>query len=98
LIPLCENCGKETHVIDYLHKGAGDKRIPFESGLEWIIDGKTWDGSDLFQWRYASKRFIDWLLRVHAAPFYAQPVWFCVDGMNDQQERWLDELQKPFEV
>ena len=28
-------------------------------------------------------RFIDWLLRVHAAPFYARPISFCMDGMND---------------
>jgi len=37
-------------------------------------------------------------LRIHAAPFYAEPVYFCVDGMSDQQKKWFDELQKPFEV
>jgi hypothetical protein len=45
----------------------------------------------------ASKRFIDWLLRVHAAPFYAEPVLFAVDGMSDEQKRWLKELDKPLE-
>jgi len=42
--------------------------------------------------------FIDWLLRIHAAPFYAEPVWFCADGMSDQQKKWFGDLQKPFEV
>jgi hypothetical protein len=65
------------------------------------IDGQTRDGSALAKtWgmNFASKRFIDWLLRVHAAPFFAQPVWFCVDGMNDQQQRWFKELEKPLEA
>jgi hypothetical protein len=45
--------------------------------------------------KLASKRFIDWLLRVHAAPFYARPISFCMDGMNDEQKKWFDEIQKP---
>jgi len=83
------------------HEGLSDKRIPFEDHLWSIIEAKTWDGSDLVQSHgdyFASKRFIDWLLRIHAAPFYAEPVYFCVDGMNDQQKKWLDDLQKPFEA
>jgi len=66
-----------------------------------ILEGSSWDGCDLIQAggrNFASKRIIDWLLRIHAAPFYAQPVYFCVDGMNDQQKKWFDELQKPFEA
>jgi hypothetical protein len=97
-IPLCENCGQEMYVIEHNHKGAGDKRIPFERDQKTVLEGKTWDGSDLVQGCYASKRFIDWLLRIHAAPFYAEPVYFCVDGMSDQQWKWLEELQKPFEA
>ncbi len=97
-IPLCENCGQEMYVIEHNHKGAGDKRIPFERDQKTVLEGKTWDGSDLVQGCYASKRFIDWLLRIHAAPFYAEPIYFCVDGMSDQQWRWFEDLQKPFEV
>jgi len=99
----CPFCGKGLAVIESQHSGTGDRRVPFEENLIEVLEGRTWDGSDLVQTglqmrNYASKRFIDWLLRIHAFPFYAEPVWFCVDGMNDQQKRWLDELQKPFEA
>jgi hypothetical protein len=89
-------------IIESQHKGESDRRIPFEEGGTWnVIEGNSWDGSDLIQARgtpYASKRFIDWLLRIHAAPFYAEPVYFCVDGMSDQQKKWFDDLQKPFDA
>ncbi len=98
LIMSCENCGEQMHIHEDVHKGPGDKRIPYARDRKMVVEGKTWDGSDLVQGCYASKRFIDWLLRIHAAPFYAKPVYFCVDGMSDQQKKWLDDLQKPFEV
>jgi hypothetical protein len=100
-MPYCNACENYMVVIESKHKGKDDKQIPFEEGLRHIIEGKTWDGSDLVQAgfrNFASKRFIDWLLRIHAAPFYAEPVWFCVDAMNDQQKKWFEELQKPFDV
>jgi len=98
----CKICHKATVVAEDKLDGPEDKRIPVER-LRWgqIIEGKTWDGSDLVSSHginYASKRFIDWLLRIHAAPFYAEPVYFCIDGMNDQQKKWFDDLQRPFEV
>jgi hypothetical protein len=96
----CSACEKQMVIIETKHLGKTDPRLAFEDGLDPIL-GKTWDGSDLVQARgrnFASKRFIDWLLRIHAAPFYAEPVWFCVDGMSDQQKKWLDDLQKPFDV
>jgi hypothetical protein len=40
----------------------------------------------------------DWLLRIHAAPFYAEPVSFYIDGMNDQKKKWLEDLQTPFQA
>jgi hypothetical protein len=86
-------------IIDHKHGGPDDKRIPYERGH--VIDGQTWDGSDLVKIsgiNFASKRFIDWLLRVHAAPFYARPAWLYLDGMNDEQKKWFDELQKPLEA
>jgi hypothetical protein len=86
------------HIHEDVHKGPGDKRIPFARDRKMVIEGKTWDGSDLIHNRLASKRFIDWLLGIHAAPFYAEPVYFCVDGMSDQQKKWFDDLQKPFEA
>jgi hypothetical protein len=94
----CKSCGKEMVVIETKHAGERDKRVPFEPDPSSVIEGKSWDGSDLIQVLgrpYASKRFIDWLMRIHAAPFYAEPVYFCVDGMSDDQQRWFKELEKP---
>ena len=109
---FCESCGdwqgacpfcKESGlaVLEEVHGGEDDKRVPFEANLWNIIEGRAWDGGDLIQAhgdKFASKRFIDWLLRIHAAPFYAEPVYFCVDGMTDRQWKWFDDLQKPFEA
>jgi len=98
----CPVCGGDMVITESKHKGPEDKRIPLEEDGIWrVLEGKSWDGSDLIQAKgapFASKRFIDWLLRIHAAPFCAEPVWFCVDGMSDLQKKWFDELQKPFEV
>jgi hypothetical protein len=97
--PHCRHCNKLMWIIDHKHGGPDDKRIPYERGH--VIDGQTWDGSDLVKIsgiNFASKRFIDWLLRVHAAPFYARPAWLYLDGMNDEQKKWFDELQKPLEA
>jgi hypothetical protein len=66
----------------------------------WILDGKRWDGADLINSNginYISKRVLDWLLMVHAAPFYAKPARFCVDGMSDKQLARLEETQKPLD-
>jgi hypothetical protein len=99
----CNECGNATIVWENEHRGPTDKRIPLERhGWGQIIEGSTWDGSALVSdyaggKAYASKRVIDWLLRIHAAPFYAEPVYFCVDGMSDQQKKWFDELQKPLD-
>ena len=99
----CKVCDKPMVVVNNKHAGLEDKRIPYEDRSWRILEGRTWDGSDLVfsssrHQNYASKRFIDWLLRVHAAPFYAEPVWFCVDGMSEPQKESFDDLQKPFEA
>jgi hypothetical protein len=104
LNPTCKIYGKGVFVEEAKHEGKDDKRLPLAPGcLDGILEGKTWDGSDLVQTTgghrtFASKRFIDWLLRVHAAPFYAEPVLFAVDGMSEEQKRWLKELDKPLET
>jgi len=101
--PYCKACRKPVATLKSKHGGRDDKQIPIEEDPWRVIEGNTWDGSDLVQtsggWRsFASKRFIDWLLRVHAAPFFAEPVWLAVDGMNDEQKRWFKELEKPLEA
>jgi hypothetical protein len=100
--PYCLHCKREMTVPAARHGGNDDKRVPFEPGLWSILDGKHWDGSDLVQTSggnrmFASKRFIDWLLRVHAAPFCAEPVDLYIDGMSEEQHRWLKDLEEPLE-
>lgn len=63
-----------------------------------ILNGKDWDGSDFIQGRYRNecyitKRALDWMLSVHAAPFFAVPVLIDVDGMSAQQMKWLEQAQ-----
>lgn len=106
---VCEGCGywnsrclscSKMMVRTQDEQNDGKMLLLEERPFRAIIEGSGWDGSDLIQVngrKFASKRFIDWLLRIHAAPFYAEPVYFCVDGMSDEQKKWLDDLQKPFE-
>ena len=55
-----------------------------------IINGKLWDGSDLICGRdytvgFVTRRFVDWLISIHAAPLCATEVAVCVDGMSEAQ-------------
>src|SRR5690606_3432322 len=80
--PYCLACKKEVAALPENHRGAGDKRLVLAEDVWRIIEGKTWDGSDLVQANgsfFASKRFVDWLLKVHAAPFCAEPAWILLD-------------------
>ena len=98
-MPYCKRCNK--YMIRLNDEKDDGRMIVIEEDPWRVIEGKTWDGSDLIQAggrNFASKRFIDWLFRIDAAPFYAEPVWFCVDGMSDQQKKWFEELQKPLEA
>ena len=63
-----------------------------------ILQGKSWDGKDFFQGsykRFITKRALNWLLCVHAKPFFAKPVRVCTDGMSDEQMKWLKLAQEP---
>jgi hypothetical protein len=97
---FCVNCGEATWTTASSHKGTADKRLiicPPEDREPMIVDGNRWDGSDFNyvrgnEYGIISKRALNWLLSVHAAPFYATPIDFCTDGMTDQQRRWLAEV------
>jgi len=100
--PQCEKPGIFVHENEW--GGAGDKRIVYGDSVSSMLDGQWWDGSDLLQVfsmyayrRYASRRFITWLLRMGAGLFLARPVMLCLDGMSETQRRWLRELEKPLE-
>jgi hypothetical protein len=87
-----------------LREGSSDKRLFFDVSAErkrgQILEGKRWDGADLVSvrgWNFISKRVLDWLLMVHAAPFYARPARFCIDGMTEKQLARLEEIQRPID-
>jgi hypothetical protein len=102
---LCPQCKTpEIFVHEKEWHGVNDERIVYTDSLSSMLDGHTWDGSDLLQVfsmyeyrRYASRRFIAWLLRMGAGLFFARPVLLCLDGMSETQRRWLRELEKPLE-
>lgn len=90
----CPSCG------DYIFKPneagkPGLEMLPSPESRK-IIAGCLWDGSDAICGRrntvgFVTRRFVDFLLAVEAAPFYATPVAVCVDGMSKEQLRWLDQ-------
>lgn len=90
----CPKCGEIGTVVRQMHKGTQDKRLIIAERGKPIVEGKNWDGSDLIfgqgDGRMITKRALDWLLSVHAAPFYARPIRVCVDGMSEKQLRQLE--------
>lgn len=80
------------------HKGERDERlIAGRPGfVDWrpaIIEASLWDGSDFIfggiskglREHVVTKRVVDWLLSVHAAPFYARPVLVNVEGADNEK-------------
>lgn len=93
----CPRCSNITRILSSVHKGAGDKRLRMaaEPKAGEILDGSRWDGSDFFGSSYVTRRAVDWLLSVHAAPFYARPVRVWTDKMSDEQKKCLERAKKP---
>ena len=100
---FCPKCEKDPWVARIGHKGAGDKRLITAGYDQWqpmIIDVNRWDGADfvfvsLDRGMYSqviTKRVLDWLLSIHAAPFIARPVLARLDGATPDQLRMLDEV------
>lgn len=96
-VSLCPKCDNDTRILSSVHKGAGDKRLRMaaEPKAGEVLDGSRWDGSDFFGSSYVTRRTVDWLLAVHAAPFYAQPVRVCIDDMSDEQRKLLEQARQP---
>jgi len=96
----CPECAFVFSVAESQHLGEGDLRLKARGTPppSMILEGRRWDGSDFIAaggWNFITKRVLDWLLAIHAAPFYVRPARICVDGMTDEQLRQLDEATKP---
>jgi hypothetical protein len=101
---LCPACGAfptelrcpQCRQITIAPAGEGgteeDKRIPTVPG-ESIVEGHTWDGTDYWH-IIATKRFVDFLLSVHAFPFVAEPILVDVSRMSKEQLKLLEEAKK----
>jgi|GEM_PF-3351994 len=96
----CFSCNQNNLASWRTHPGGDDKRLTFpglpKAGT--IVQGASWDGSDFVQAylkRFITKRALNWLLSVHAKPFYVRPARVLVDGMSAEQKEWLRQAQEP---
>lgn len=100
----CPDCGKEGWIAKKNHQGAGDKRLIPAGWDQWspeVIDVNRWDGSDFvfvtldagLRTNIVTKRVVDWLLSIHAAPFVARPVEARLDGASPEQLKMLEEAK-----
>lgn len=97
ILSRCSSCNREMTIGEPYHNGPSDLRIPVEHG-PLILEGRLWDGSDLVSvgdGKFASRRFLNWLIGMEAGPFTAEPALLCTDGMTDEQLKWLAELNEP---
>ena len=91
----CPDCGKLGWTPPDWRTGPDDRSAiisPAKDRWPRILEGSRWDGSDFIYAarspegeRFMTKRALNWLLSVHAAPFYAQPALVNVAGLNDEQ-------------
>ena len=93
----CPNCKKRWAAADDKHGGEKDPRIKIDrfSARTIVIDPKRWEGSDLLGGNIVTRRVIDFLLSIHAAPFKAEPVPVNVLGLSKAELKRLGTAKAP---
>jgi hypothetical protein len=99
----CSHCGEmQWRTFDSKPSRPGDdKRLimsPWSERRQAVLDGSLWDGSDFLNAHiesFATRRFVDFLLSIHAAPFIAEPAWVWVDKMTKGQLARLEQAKRP---
>jgi hypothetical protein len=95
---FCPKCGKDCIVLEREFT-PGDPRIVLKPtpALGEIVDPRLWDGSDFCGGSCGTitRRALDWLLSVHAAPFRAQPLRTNISGLTAEQRRFLETANEP---
>jgi hypothetical protein len=94
---FCPRCKEQTTVSPSDRK-VDDRRIVIEQPENGpIIDPRLWDGSDFCGGSCGTitRRALDWLLSVHAAPFRAQPLRTDVSGLTAEQSKFLETAKEP---
>ena len=97
----CPHCKEQTWTTRKDHGGANDRRLivePPKMNESRILEGAKWDGSDFIyapMGGFITKRCLDWLLSVHAAPFYALPALVNVEGLSPEQLAKIEAAGEP---
>jgi hypothetical protein len=93
----CEKCGRDWGVAEHNPDVGKNARIIIEekSALLTVIDPRRWDGSDFFMECYLTRRAVDFLLSIHAAPFVAEPVPVNMLGISEKDRLRLEAARKP---
>lgn len=89
----CPACKKRVFVSQDDRDKADGTYIEMRSSPI-IVEGQLWDGSDYIRGQLVTRRFVDFLLSVHAFPFEAVPCEVDVTNMTPKQLAWLEESLK----
>ena len=96
----CPECKNRLVVPLVDHQGVGDKRFaaPGAPPRGWVINGREWDGSDVFPGpvqAFVTGRFVNFALRCNAASFVAKSCLVDISECNIEQiERLENRSQK----
>lgn len=96
----CPKCEKTWIVPDSDHDGEGDPRTM----IDWtypppgVMDISLWDGCDFMGLGiggYATRRAVDFLVSIHAAPFLATPIPVNVHDITPELREKLEQARRP---
>lgn len=93
----CKKCKKLIAIMAGHEEGADDRRLKFEPASETlgIVAGRRWDGSDFMTGGLITKRALDFLLSIHAAPFWYRPALVDVTGVSDEKLKQIRAAADP---
>ena len=90
---MCFECGQQTLVAAFAHKGPNDKRLRLAPHEGNIIDASQWDGSDFMPFLVVTARVVKQCIEWGAAPFVAHPMRICVDGASTETRKALEQAR-----
>ena len=90
----CPQCGKDCRAK--LNKAEAECAVGTSTTLRAVVDPSFWDGSDFLGGASGviTRRALDWLLSVHAAPFCAEPLAADVSGLTRDQREFLETAKE----
>ena len=91
---ICPACNDTTYVcprceLELIGWTSALHDRPFTAEIindtDFIIEAHEWDGSDFFAERYITRKALQYLMSVRAAPFVAKPCWANVERLTKSQ-------------